>query len=51
MKDNVKCANCGWEGLVNCGEEMCPKCEYSGTLMWKEGEPREVEDDYKLDRR
>lgn len=42
-KDNVKCCNCGFDGLVNFGEEICPQCEKEGFLAWKEGEPQEVE--------
>ena len=42
--DNVKCSNCGFDGLVETGSDKCPKCGYEGVLAWKEGEPQEVED-------
>ena len=44
MKDNVKCCNCDFDGLVDLGAEECPKCKYSGALAWKEGEEQEVEE-------
>ncbi|WP_257984979.1 hypothetical protein [Bacillus sp. T33-2] len=40
--DNVKCCNCDFDGLVELGEETCPKCKFTGTLAWKEGEEQEV---------
>jgi len=40
--DNILCTNCGYDGLVNLGDETCPKCGEEGDLQWKEGEPQEV---------
>ena len=42
-KDNVKCCNCEFKGLVEKGAEECPSCHASGCLAWIEGEPEEVE--------
>lgn len=44
-KDNVKCCNCSFNGLVDLGEEECPERKESGTLAWKDGELQEVEVD------
>ena len=46
MKDNVKCTNCGFEGLVGIGQEECPVCMKRGCLMWVDDDKQEVEDDY-----
>lgn len=43
-KDNVKCCNCSFNGLVEKGAEICPQCKKIGALAWKDGEPEEVED-------
>lgn len=43
VKDNVKCCNCGFDGLVEQHSEECPNCQMDGTLAWKEDEPQEVE--------
>lgn len=43
IMDNVKCCNCEFDGLVDFGEEQCPKCKREGFLSWKDGEPQEVE--------
>ena len=40
--DNIKCCNCGYNGLVNTGEECCPVCGDCCSLSWKEGEPQEI---------
>jgi len=40
--DNVECVACGYDGLVNLGDEDCPKCKEKGCLKWKEGQPQEV---------
>lgn len=40
--DNVKCCNCGFNGIVKTGQEKCPKCKTKGHLSWKEGEPQEI---------
>lgn len=40
--DNVKCTWCGFDGLVQFGEETCPDCKQEGFLAWKEGQPQEV---------
>ena len=50
MKDNVKCCNCDFNGLVDIGEEQCPLCNTQGHLSWKDGEDREVKDDYSRDK-
>lgn len=42
--DNVKCSNCEFDGLVNIGDDECPKCSGSGCLSWKDGEVKEVID-------
>lgn len=41
-KDNVMCCNCGFNGLIDKGEEKCPKCRFVGALAWKDGEEQEV---------
>lgn len=41
--DNIKCCNCGANGLVEIGENTCPVCGMSGSLAWKDGEPKEVD--------
>lgn len=43
VKDNVKCCNCGFDGLVNLGEETCLSCNQERFLSWKDGELQEVE--------
>ena len=43
-KDNVKCCNCGFIGLVEMGAEICPECKMKGSLAWIEGELQEIED-------
>ena len=43
MYDNIKCINCDYEGLVDMGENQCPKCKKWGCLAWKENEPKEIE--------
>jgi len=40
--DNIKCTNCGYDGLVNTGTEYCPECGKCGVLAWKENEPQEI---------
>lgn len=40
--DNVKCCNCEFDGLVDLGQEECPKCKEAGCLAWKEGEEKEA---------
>jgi RecJ-like exonuclease len=40
--DNVKCCNCEFDGLVDFGEEKCPKCNFVGALAWKDDEEQEV---------
>jgi hypothetical protein len=42
-KDNVKCCNCNFNGLVEKGRNNCPKCKKNGCLAWKENQPQEVE--------
>jgi len=42
VMDNVKCTNCGFDGLVDLGTDICPKCNTEGSLAWKEGEEPEV---------
>ena len=42
MKDNVKCCNCDFKGLVNTGQDDCPNCNKIGCLSWIEGEPQEI---------
>jgi predicted RNA-binding Zn-ribbon protein involved in translation (DUF1610 family) len=41
-KDNIMCCNCGFSGLVDKGEDKCPKCGFVGALAWKDGEEQEV---------
>lgn len=43
--DNVKCCNCGFDGLVETGSDKCPSCGYEGALAWKEDEPQEIEEE------
>lgn len=43
VKDNVKCCNCDFKGLVDLGAEKCPKCGKEGCLSWIEGEEQEIE--------
>lgn len=43
MADNIKCCNCGFNGLVPMASTICPQCKKPGTLAWKEDEPEEVE--------
>ncbi|MFL1672492.1 hypothetical protein [Paenibacillus dendritiformis] len=43
--DNVECMYCGFDGLVDCGAKVCPKCGFEGALAWKDDEPQEVEVD------
>jgi hypothetical protein len=43
FKDNVKCCNCWFNGLVDFGEDECPECGVLGTLSWKDDEHQEVE--------
>ena len=45
IMDNVKCTNCGFDGLAETGSDKCPSCGYDGGLAWKENEPQEVEED------
>lgn len=45
IMDNVKCCNCGFNGLVDIGEEKCPQCQMVGALAWKENEAQEVQVD------
>lgn len=40
--DNVECMYCGFDGLVDCGAKVCPKCGFEGALAWKDDEPQEV---------
>jgi len=40
--DNIECVYCGYDGLVNAGEQTCPKCKEHGFLAWKENQPQEV---------
>jgi len=40
--DNIVCTECGYDGLVNVGEEICPNCKEDGTLAWKKDQPQEV---------
>lgn len=42
IMDNVECINCGFDGLVDCGVKVCPKCGFEGALAWKDDEPQEV---------
>lgn len=42
IKDNVKCCNCGFDGLVGFGADECPECSTTGTLAWKDDEPQEL---------
>jgi hypothetical protein len=42
-KDNVKCNYCYYDGLVDKGADICPKCNKDGWLCWKDGEEKEVE--------
>ena len=42
-KDNVRCCNCGFNGLVDKGSDRCSQCKKEGCLAWKDGEPEEVE--------
>ena len=46
MKDYVKCAKCGWIGLIDCREDICPNCTNGGYLMWADENMIEVEDDF-----
>lgn len=43
VKDNVKCTNCGFNGLIDNGAEDCPDCAMVGSLAWKDNEEQEVE--------
>lgn len=43
--DNVKCCNCGFDGLVEHGSDTCPDCGFDGALSWKEKEEQEIEVD------
>ncbi len=43
MADNIKCTNCGFNGLVSTASEVCPVCKVEGCLSWKENEPQEIE--------
>lgn len=43
MKDNVKCCNCDFKGLVETGAEKCPECKKEGHLSWVENEEQEVD--------
>jgi len=43
IKDYIKCCNCGYEGTVDLGAEICPKCKKKGCLSWVEGMPQEIE--------
>ena len=42
IKDKVMCCNCEFKGLVDVGEEVCPKCREVGVLAW-DGDEQEVE--------
>lgn len=44
--DNVNCMNCGFDGLVDYGADICPECGFDGALAWKDDEPQEVEVEY-----
>ena len=33
IKDWVICVDCNWEGLVECGEDICPNCDEVGLLI------------------
>lgn len=41
-KNNVKCSNCGYTGLVKKCTDLCPGCGYRGWLALKIEEPKEV---------
>lgn len=47
IMDNVECMYCGFDGLVDCGAKVCPKCRFEGALAWKDDELQEVEVNYK----
>jgi hypothetical protein len=40
--DNIRCCNCGYDGLVVFGATICPKCNRDGYLAWKENQPQEI---------
>lgn len=43
LMDNVTCNDCGFDGFVALGEDVCPQCKKKGYLAWKEGELEVVE--------
>jgi len=45
IADNIKCSNCGYNGIVEMGENTCVKCGKYGCLAWKENEEKEIEID------
>jgi len=50
MKDYVHCNNCGWIGLVKCGEDKCPNCNYIGALGWEDMNNQEVPNNFEVRR-
>ena len=48
MKDFIKCSNCEYIGMVNIGEEKCPKCNQEGVLMWIDDNLQEVYEDMNI---
>lgn len=40
--DNIICCNCGFNGLVDEGSDICPACNEDGCLAWKDNESQEV---------
>lgn len=41
--DHVRCMNCDYVGLVNLGDEHCPKCKGEGCLCWVDEDNPEVD--------
>lgn len=43
MNDRIVCANCGFEGVVERGNETCPECKKTGCLAWASTEQETTE--------
>jgi len=43
MNDKIICANCGFEGVVERGNETCPECKKTGCLAWASEEQETTE--------
>ena len=43
MKDLIKCCNCNYVGLIETGQEYCPKCKETKYLSWLDENNKEID--------